>query len=281
MSQLQQNFPVVWGDLRLFLSMSGVPGANISQVLVNGTACAACIVSGDEPTVQLDYASIEAAAKKAQSAAVEVEVVFGGGAGGGGGSPAAAWAERETARQLLAWPAQDSGCSPNSTIAAQANHTQAFAAAMAQGGAILAARHERQQAVEYLQGLNATVTRCLGRASGAIKPIPPQPADWAKYNMTTSQTAADASFMATAQRLYTGLQLMCQSYQSSTDATEQAIYKIWAAATGGLAGSEEAAALGREARETMRAAERRQLRASIVEAQARLAELEQQMAALQ
>ena len=50
------------------------------------------------------------------------------------------------------------------------------------------------QAAAFREALNASATRCAGRASGSIPGIPPQPKSWHKYNMGYNQSKARPTF---------------------------------------------------------------------------------------
>ena len=57
------------------------------------------------------------------------------------------------------------------------------------------------QAAAFREALNASATRCAGRASGSIPGIPPQPKSWHKYNMGYNQSKARPTFKKPFSRL--------------------------------------------------------------------------------
>jgi hypothetical protein len=47
----------------------------------------------------------------------------------------------------------------------------------------LSDRFEAAQSAAFREAVNASTTRCTGRASGEIGAIPAEPTSWKKYNM--------------------------------------------------------------------------------------------------
>eukprot|EP01052_Picozoa_sp_SAG31_P049400 SAG31_NODE_10800_length_1096_cov_1.100301_2_plen_231_part_00 len=103
-------------------------------------------------------------------------------------------------------------CVPPQSAQVMLANSSAFSAAMAAAG--LSGRFEAKQAAAFREALNASVTRCDGRASGAIAGIPPEPPSWNKYNMKYNQSAADYYFTDQYNRIWNGLVNLMIAYES-------------------------------------------------------------------
>ena len=58
------------------------------------------------------------------------------------------------------------------------------------------------------------MTRCAGRASGTIGPIPAEPKSWNKYKLAYNQSAAELYFVDQYNRLWGGLVNLMAAYVS-------------------------------------------------------------------
>ena len=56
----------------------------------------------------------------------------------------------------------------------------------------LSERFEAAQSAAFREAVNASTTRCVGRASGEIGAIPAEPESWKKYNMEYVSTYVQA-----------------------------------------------------------------------------------------
>lgn len=105
-------------------------------------------------------------------------------------------------------------CVPPQAVQVALANSSAFSKAMAAAG--LSERFEAQQAAAFREALNASVTRCDGRASGAIAGIPPEPPSWKKYNMKYNQSAAEYYFTDQYERIWNGLVNLIAAYETSS-----------------------------------------------------------------
>ena len=105
-------------------------------------------------------------------------------------------------------------CVPPQAVQDNLANSSEFSKAMAAAG--LSERFEAQQAAAFREALNASVTRCDGRASGAIADIPPEPPSWKKYNMKYNQSAAEYYFTDQYNRIWNGLVNLISAYESSS-----------------------------------------------------------------
>ena len=162
-----------------------------TKVEVNGAACASCIANRS--------VTLESAQLKAAGPHVSVHITFGQSDGLAssipetGASAHQRWLDSQAERSSVSLDAVQAGCTPPADIQAALANSSAFSAAMEKAG--LGDRFEAAQAAAFREALNASVTRCAGRASGEIGPIPAEPESWKKYKMAYNQTAADAYFI--------------------------------------------------------------------------------------
>ena len=92
----------------------------------------------------------------------------------------------------------------------------------------MGSRPEAAQASAFLQVLNTSVTRCVGRADSTIAPLPEPPPSWSKYAMAYNQSEAEAYFEDAAGRVWRGLGSWCRSYdRSNASPVEAAVLAIW------------------------------------------------------
>ena len=223
---LRQRFPVRWGGARLFVTMvysadgaEDAPRSAVTDVLLNGTACAAC-VGADAEAVSLAWEA---------DVPVAVVIVFGGGVVDraalppqslDGAAAAAEWRSAEAAREAFdPAPLDDTPCAFNDTVVGWAVNATAFSEGMRAAG--LGARYEAAQARALLQAFNASATRCVGRADGSLAPIPAQPEAWDKYDMAYNQSAVEDYFPDVYRRIWTALNSRIASYDRDNASPEE------------------------------------------------------------
>ena len=190
-------------------------------MLINGSACAACVVPGGR-AVQLRWG----AAMEGAPTAVLVQMASGGGGGGGGGGDGtldraaldgaaaeAQWEADEAARQSYEPARLSAGgaCAPNATLLAWAANASGFARRM--GAAGLGGRFEAAQAGAVLRALNVSAARCEGRRDGSIAPMPEEPTSWHKYGVKYNQTEVEDYFDDLVGRIWRGLATTVGSYE--------------------------------------------------------------------
>ena len=120
------------------------------------------------------------------------------------------------------------GCVPPPATQAALTNSTAFSDAMAAAG--LSERFEALQAAAFREAVNASVTRCDGRASGAIGGIPTEPPSWKKYNMKYNQSAADYYFTDQYNRIWNGLVNLMNAYESPSSGLARTPLQIQIAA---------------------------------------------------
>lgn len=110
-------------------------------------------------------------------------------------------------------------CTLPSAVAAGAAHAAAFVPAMLAAG-FPASRYETAHAQVALDAVGSWQERCAGLASGAVPFLPTR----------ATEVAADAGYVASAVRLYAGLDATLCGYAGSPDADRRRIYDLWVAA---------------------------------------------------
>lgn len=223
-----------------------------TKVEINGAECASCLVPGGKNrTVTLNAAQLHSVGphvavhitfgKPTVSAEAEKSTTIYSGA-----LAHQRWSERQVARATVSLDAiHDSECTPPTAIQTALRNSTAFSAAMAKAG--LAETFEAAQAAAFREAVNASITRCDGRASGSIGPIPDEPASWKKCelvtrykhglcilssshpyklqpcacsvrldNMAYNQSAAEYYFIDQYNRIWTGLVNLMAAYSSPT-----------------------------------------------------------------
>ena len=161
-----------------------------------------------------------------------------------------------------------SSCMPNTTLTTIAANASRFRTAMATAG--LGHRFENAQAGALLQALNASTTRCEGRLSGRIPPLPKQPDAWtaAKYDLRYDQRQVEATFDDNIGRIWRGLNAQVETYRRGNASPEER--RVLALFTSGAEPTAaEAAAGGEVVAEQLASVEAR-----IAAAKRRLEELE-------
>jgi len=232
-SQLQQNFPVRWGELSLFLSLSGIAGGFVSSVFLNNARCSTCVTdAGMSVTlpwpllVSLNAASVNVAVHLSShnvTGLVDPRAAF-------AQNGEMKWANWKKSMQRYEEAHVHDACIPSASIASAAANATAFLQGMEVAG--MAMRWEATWAHSTLQSLNATISRCEGRLSGMIPPVPAQPADWAGYKVPhTQQAHVEAFFTQSTVKVQRGLSNHLAAYRTSHDPTERQIYRIWTRAT--------------------------------------------------
>ena len=156
-----------------------------TKVEINGAECASCIVPGGKNrTVTLTAAQLHSVGPH-----VAVHITFGATTVSpepensttiySGILAHERWSERQNARATVSLDAiHDSGCTPPTTVQTALQNSTAFSAAMAKAG--FADSFEAAQSSAFREAVNASITRCDGRASGSIEPIPAEPPSWKK-----------------------------------------------------------------------------------------------------
>ena len=156
-----------------------------TKVEINGVECSSCLVPGGKNrSVTLTAAQLHSVGphvavhisfgpKKAMSEPAEAPTIY------SGVLAHERWVERQTARATVAIDAiRFANCTPSTQIQTALQNSTAFSAAMAKAG--LAEAFEAAQAAAFREAVNASITRCIGRASGSIGPIPAEPTEWKK-----------------------------------------------------------------------------------------------------
>ena len=164
-------------------------------------------------------------------------------------------------------------CMPNTTLTTMAANASRFRTAMAT--ARLGHRFEFAQAGALLQALNASTTRCEGRLSSRIPPLPKQPEAWtaAKYDLRYDQRQVEATFDDNIGRIWRGLNAQVETYRRGNASPEER--RVLALFTTGAEPTAAEAAGGGEVAEQLASVEAR-----IAAAKRRLAELELERRAL-
>ena len=225
---LQQNFPVRWGNLQIFLRVIRDNGATIGAVSLNGAPCPACIV-GAGHQVELTWETLYAL----HNNTITVAITYGPGSAPSTipkqahfDDPALLWMQQQLKHAHSSVVDVNDNCSAPADQAALQQRVVQFVAKLNADG--LGERYERYHASAFLEALASAVARCRGRLDGSIAPLPPQPDSWLQYGMHTSQAAGDASFMASASNIGVGLVNKLAFDASSHDPTDQQIAQIWA-----------------------------------------------------
>ena len=166
-----------------------------------------------------------------------------------------------------------SSCMPNTTLTTMAANASRFRTAMATAG--LRHRFEFAQAGALLQALNASTTRCEGRLSGRIPPLPKEPDAWtaAKYDLRYDQRQVEATFDDNIGRIWRGLNAQVETYRRGNASPEER--RVLALFTSGAEPTAAEAAAGGEVAEQLASVEAR-----IAAAKRRLEELELERRAL-
>jgi hypothetical protein len=196
-----------------------------TKVEINGEECSACLDTSSgakkKPRqVTLDFARLQAA-----GVSTKVHISFGRAAAtkastadtsDTGAAAQQRWEQAQAQRSTVspAVAAATPGCALSAEAEAALKNVTAFSAAMASAG--LAERFENSQSQAVLEALNVSVSRCSRRASGAIKPIPAEPASWSKYNMGYNQSLAEAYFTEQWVLIWTGLVNLMAAYEEPT-----------------------------------------------------------------
>ena len=251
-----------------------------TKVEINGEECPTCLDSSSgakkKPRqVTLDFARLQAAGVSTKihisfgrPAATKAHNIAGHSADTGNTGAAAqqrwdlAQAQRSTVSPAVAAAAP--GCALSAEAEAALKNVTAFSAAMASAG--LADRFENFQSQAVLEALNVSVSRCTRRASGAIKPIPAEPASWTKYNLGYNQSQAEAYFTEQWVRIWTGLVNLMAAYEEPTQLGYTPLHLQIAALFKGK-GAQAAAAV-------KNAAERKAAEAKVQELKKKLAKAE-------
>jgi hypothetical protein len=182
------------------------------------------------------------------------------------------WSQSQAERSSVSLDAIATGCVPPAAAREALTNSSAFSAAMAAAG--LSERFEAQQAAAYREALNASVTRCDGRASGAIAGIPAEPTSWKKYNMKYNQSAADAYFTDAYNRIWNGLVNLIAAYESPSSGLAHTPLQMQIAAL--FRGKSVA-----EAQDVALALERKEADAAVAELKQQLGEAEAARAKLE
>jgi hypothetical protein len=196
-----------------------------TRVTIDSKPCASCLSTASKASrkVSLPFDLLSTAA--ATGASVAVHVSFGAAAA----APEAAdeargqaqarltgveasqhWRQKQHAKSSVSLELAPPECVPPAEVQAFLANSTAFSAAMAKSG--LGERFEAAQSAAFREALNASVTRCTGRASGAIPNIPKQPTAWNKYNMGYNQTKAEGYFTDQYMRVWNGLSNLMAAY---------------------------------------------------------------------
>ena len=159
-----------------------------TKVEINGATCTSCLVPGGKNR------SVTLTAAQLHSAGPHVAVHIEFGATQISTQPEKAtsrysgivahqrWVERQTARASVSLDAiHNSDCAPPTAIQTALQNSSAFSAAMKKAG--LADSFEAAQAAAFREAVNASITRCSGRSSGSIGPIPAEPTSWKKCEL--------------------------------------------------------------------------------------------------
>jgi hypothetical protein len=129
---------------------------------------------------------------------------------------------------MTKWPAGQptlkcGGSPPNCTLPAAleaaVSRLTRFVLGMRAVGQFADSLYELSHALLALESVDTWSTRCAGLNNGSISPLP----------STSSERAADASYVLTATNLAAGLATVLESYSVSTDARQKVIYNIWKA----------------------------------------------------
>lgn len=186
-----------------------------TTVEINGVNCNTCLNRDEYPRqVTLDFQRLAAAGPS-----VKIHISFGSNltrsapTADAGVAAQRRWDQAQAERERVSFVP---GCALSPAADMALKNVSAFSAAMAKAG--LASRFENAQAAAVREALNVSVTRCSRRASGAIGPIPPEPASWRKnnYSMGYNQTLAEAYFQSDQWgRIWTGLVNLMQAYEAS------------------------------------------------------------------
>lgn len=156
-----------------------------TKVEINGAECPSCLVPGGKNrTVTLNAAQLHSVGPH-----VAVHISFGQPTVSAEAEKSATiysgslshqrWSERQVARATVSLDAiHNSECTPPAAVQTALRNSTAFSVAMAKAG--LAETFEAAQAAAFREAVNASITRCDGRASGSIGPIPAEPASWKK-----------------------------------------------------------------------------------------------------
>eukprot|EP01050_Picozoa_sp_SAG11_P001220 SAG11_NODE_52_length_19809_cov_14.064231_5_plen_254_part_00 len=184
-----------------------------TKVTINGKACTSCIIPGKR-NVTLSFAQLHAAGPHST-----VHISFGSAGTSGAGLESAhdtgvaaqqRWSARMAARSIVNTEHVAAGCELTADAKAALANSTMFSAAMEKAG--LSDRFEAAQAAAFREALNASVTRCAGRASGSIGAIPAEPASWKKYKLEYNQSAAEYYFTDQWVRIWTGLVNLMAEY---------------------------------------------------------------------
>lgn len=273
---------------------SNVPGPKLPKVVykwwqlptkveIDGEACADCLDTSHKRQVTLDFARLQLAAGSG-SQSIKVDISFGGSVATHDGDTKPArdttgaaaqqrWDQVQAQRSTVsptAAAAAAPGCALSPIAEAAFKNVSAFSVAMLAAG--LADRFENFQAMAVKEALNVSVTRCSRRQSGAIKPIPVEPASWKKFNMGYNQSLAEAYFTDQWMRIWTGLVNLMAAYEVPTQLGYTPLHLQIAALFKGK-GVKAAAAIKYAAEQKVAAAKVTQLKKMLAAAEEEVEEL--------
>lgn len=199
-TKLQQKFPIRFGTKKLYLSTIGT--GPVTSVEVNGKSWKT-----------FNAESIFLAYDKTPPIA-QIRITF----GGAKLQPAEPTTITETVKAAVSLPAaddefwKDANIPPDLQTSAQKLYR--FHSELIQ--ADLRETYEAAHAKLAVDYINTIKKRHQMLKNGKLKPLPPE-----------SQSAADKSYIDTAQKLCTGLEKQLSSYAESTDKNKKKIYQIW------------------------------------------------------
>jgi len=234
-SKIRQKFPVRWGELSMFFTLVGNGGDAVTAVTIDGVDCPQCLNKNEAEEALFAWEDVQGA----DGGAVSVVITIGSGEGGGdreststvnyslGSEENDEWLQSEKERQLFNSTILSDNCKVNATIEDWAANATEFLTKLEANE--LTKTREYLHVGEFFAALNASASRCEGRLSGEISPLPQEPEKWSvDYDMSYSQEEAETYFEDVYGRLWRGLGTQIATYARENASDEQlAVLSLW------------------------------------------------------